>query len=177
MDRQTLIGLVLIASVFTAAAVFFKSPKEIVIDGREVTIKYGRHSIEALMQPESTDSFLVNNAFYNRSRMAGFFVIPMSRVKELKQQYGDFIHCDSPGAQAGKESVYSVFLFPLSPEVERKIKNVMKYRLNSPVIQITGNKLDVKAHTFGGGSYYGAFPQGEYYYLISDIAIIQQRYN
>ncbi len=176
MDRRTLIGLVLIALVFTAGVTFFKSPKEILIDGQEVTIKYGRHYIEAVMQPESTASFLVNNAFYDRSRIAGFFVIPMPRVRELKQQYGDFLHCNSPGAEAGKASLCSAYLFPLDSETGHKIKDVMKHRLNSPVIKITGNKLDIREHKFGTAKYYGFGSHGEYYYLISDIVITQQNY-
>jgi hypothetical protein len=176
MDRKTIVVAVILVFVFAVVIIFFRSPKEIAINGSDVIVKYGRHFINARMQSESSESFLVNNAFYDRWRMAGFFVIPMERANQLKQQYGDFLHCDSPGAQAGKDSLCTIFLLPLNSEAEQKIKGVMKYRLDLPVIKITGNKLDIINHKFGEGQYYSNNPNAEYYYLIRDIQITQENY-
>ena len=175
MDRKALVTIVIILSIWGFRLFFFKSPKEITIDGNNVTIKYGKHYIGAHQQSESTASFLVNNAFYNEN-MAGFFVIPLERAEALKRQYGDFVHCNSPGAEAGKQSLCTVFLLPLNTATEQKIKGVMKYKMDLPVIKITGNKLDIREHKFEGIEYGSSAPGGESYYLISDIGITQEHY-
>lgn len=175
MDKKAVIKGIILVTFFVIGITFFKSPKEITIDGNTVTVKYGKHSMSALTQPESTASFLVNNAFYTQN-MAGFFVIPLERAQALKRQYGDFMHCNSPGAEAGKQSICTFFFLPLTKDVEQQIKGVMKYKLDSPVIKVTGQRLDIKEHKYGGVDYYGGAPGGESYYLISDIEITQEHY-
>ena len=97
--------------------------------------------------PKSSASFLVNNALKHSLNDGWFFVTPMERVKELENQYGDFMHCGSQGASAGQSSLCSLILFTSDPAVKNKINEVIKHHFESPVIEIKGSKLDIKEFT------------------------------
>ncbi len=181
VSGQGLLRWMIVLAFAVAFAVAFENflptyPQKITINGNEATIKFGRHYIVAQGENESYYSFLVNNGFYHSSRLPGFFVISMERVKELKSQYGDFVHCGSAGAEAGKESLYLIYLIPFNSEADKKIKGIMKERLNSPVIKITGHKLFIKEHTLRGKTYYSDYPGNEEFYLVKDVVITQRNF-
>lgn len=169
--------LIFIAIISVAVAFFiFSDQRKVSIDGNTVVIQFKANSIKAVMENKRTISFLVNNAFSNNVRVPSFFVIPMEKARSLKRQYGDFVHCGSPGAQAGMESLETICLLPLNRTVERKIKKVMKERYNLPVIEIAGCKLQVMKHKYFSKRHFSRSPGGETYYLIEDVNVIQLHY-
>ena len=176
--RRLFLAIVIIAIlVFNLPKIFKKSPREICTNGSYVTINYGAHYINAEMEAEDSPSFLVNNGYFTPSHIAFFFVIPMETAYQLKKQYGDFVHCNSPGAEAGKASLYTIFLVPSDTSVEKKIRGVMKHMMGLPVVMITGHKLNIKEHKMDGRKYFPFDPSGrEEFYLTKDIKIMQENY-
>ncbi|MFA6218082.1 MAG: hypothetical protein WDL87_10580 [Candidatus Omnitrophota bacterium] len=168
--------IILVVVIVGLVNFFVNSPRKVSIDGNKVSIKFGGHTINAVMEDACSLSFLVNNAFYNNTRIPSFFVIPMKTANKLKRQYGDFVHCDSPGARAGQESLQTICLLPLNKAVEKKIRKIMKERYNLPVIEIAGAKLDINEHRYLSKMYSSYAPQGEEYYLIEDVSITQLHY-
>jgi hypothetical protein len=169
--------LVFIVIILAAIACFiFSNQRKVSIDGNTAVIQFKANSIKAVMENKCTLSFLVNNAFSNNVQVPSFFVIPMEKAKSLKRQYGDFVHCGSPGAGAAMESLETICLLPLNRTVERKIKKVMKERYNLPVIEISGCKLEAMKHKYFSKRHFSRSPGGETYYLIEDVNVIQLHY-
>lgn len=151
--------------------------KSIDISGDYATIRYADAFIKAKIKARAIDEFLVNNGFKGKRSDGWFFVIPMEQVKALKATYGDFVHCNSPGASAGKESLQQLILFSSSPEIREKIKQVIKKSLNSPIIEIRGSKLEIEEYLVGSEKITQFDPNTpENYYLIEDIRIVQEHY-
>lgn len=179
MERKNIIFLIifLAIAVFVMPKVFYKISKNIQVNGNRVVIDYGKHHIVAETQPEDKESFLVNNGSASKLSDAWFWVIPMGRVKELKEQYGDFTHCGSAGASAAQDSLCRLFLFAANPVAERKIKEVIKYSRNSPIIEIKAFKLNIAGHTYKQEKYEPFDPSSpELYYLVNDVTLIKERY-
>jgi hypothetical protein len=175
---QIVIQAVILIVMILAGAVYFivNTQRKITLEGNNAAIDFKGNSIKALMGHKGSFSFLVNNAFSNAVSVPSFFVIPMETAKSLKRQYGDFVHCNSPGAQAGMESLETLCLIPLNKTVERKIRNVMKEKYNLPVIEITGCKLEIMKHKYFSKRHFSHAPGGETYYLIEDVNITQLHY-
>jgi hypothetical protein len=157
--------------------------KSMSVKGDQVTISYKDDVVfKANRQPAMTERFLVNNDLEDRRSDGGLFVIPLARAEALKAQYGDFMHCDSPGASAGKESLQRVLLITDDPQVREKIKKVSEKAENSPIVEIKGSRLDIVEQQVKGRGYeeveivLGGSPPPKIYYLIDDIRIVRENY-
>ncbi|MCK9604311.1 MAG: hypothetical protein M0R66_08145 [Candidatus Omnitrophica bacterium] len=179
MSKKRVIIVIFIFIIFGFKAIKDARPisKSIDISGDYVTIRYGNTFIKAKMKPEAKEDFLVNNGFEGKKSDGWFFVIPMEQAKAMKATYGDFVHCNSPGASAGKESLQMLMLFTAEQQTREKIKKVIKRSLNSPIVEIRGSKLEIEEH-FVGTTKYSQFDPNmpENYYLIKDISITQEYY-
>ena len=179
MNKILISVAIVIFIIFAFKAVRNALPisKIIDIDGDYATIRYGDTFIKAKMNPETIEGFLVNNGFEGKKSDGWFWVIPMEQAKAMKAQYGDFVHCDSPGASAAKGSLQMLVLFSADPQMRNKIKKVIKRSLNSPVVEIRGSKLEIEDHTVGNEKYRQFdLNTPELYYLIEDIRIAQEHY-
>ncbi len=151
--------------------------KSINISGDYVTIRYGDSFIRAKMKPETIEGFWVNNGFEGKRSDGWFFVILAEQAKAMKALYGDFVHCDSPGASAAKGSLQMLVLFTADRQMRGEIKKVIKRSLNSPIIEIKGSKLEIEEYTIRNEKYSQFDPNmPENYYLIEDIRIVQEHY-
>ncbi len=175
---QIILQAIILIVIILAGVVYYllNTQRKVSIDGNTVVVQFKGNSIKALMEKKCSLSFLVNNAFSNDVSIPSFFVIPLETAKSLKRQYGDFVHCGSPGAQAGMDSLETLCLVPLNKTVERKIRNVMKEKYNLPVIEITGCKLEIMKHKYFSKRHFSHAPGGETYYLIEDVNITQLHY-
>jgi hypothetical protein len=164
--------------VFIIFKSFYNAPRNIEINGDRVTIDFGKHHIIANIGPETTESYVINNGFSSNSSHGLFIAWPMSKANELKSRYGDFTHCGSAGSTEGMSSLSQVVLFARNPNVENKIKTVIKKSLNEPVIELTASRLNIEEHTYNKAKYAWIDPSTqEIYYLVNDIKIIKGNYN
>ena len=168
---------VVVIIAFKAAKDKLTVSKTIDINGAYVTMRYGDTFIRAKMAPETIESFWVNNGFEGKRSDGWFLVIPMDEAKSLKAKYGDFVHCDSPGAYTAQNSLQMLVLFTNDPHVREKIERIIKVALNSPIIEIKGSKLEIEEHLVKNEKY-AQFDvsRPESYYLITDIRVTQEHY-
>jgi len=179
MNRILILAAITIFIIFAFKAAREARPisKSVGISGDYASIRHGDIFIRGKMQPEATEEFLVNNGFDDEKSDGEFFVIPMEKANAIKASYGDFVHCDSPGASAAKENLQKLVLFTTDQQIREKIKEVIKRSLNSPVVEIRGSKLEVEEHTIGNNKFIQfGFNMPENYYLVKDIRITQEHY-
>ena len=53
-------------------------------------------------------------------------MIPLEQAEAMKASYGDFVHCNSPGASAARGNLQLLRVFTVEPKVREKIKEVIK---------------------------------------------------
>lgn len=188
MSKIRILLLIIIFIIVGFKAIIDSIPisKSINIIGDYATIRYGNTFIKAKMKPEAIEDFWVNNGFEDKRSDGCFWVIPMEQAKAIKASYGDFVHCDSPGASAAKESLQLLRVFTADPQMRERIKKVIKSSLNSPIIEIRGSKLRIEEHLIGNKKYLASYQNGpenfinigpsEICYLIKDILIVQERF-
>ena len=189
MSKAHILLIIIFLVIFGFKAIKDAQPisKSIEIAGDYVTIRYGNALIKAKLQPEAKASFWVNNGFEDKKRSDGWFwVIPLEQAEAMKASYGDFVHCNSPGASAARGNLQILRVFTAEPKVRQKIKEVIKSSLNSPIIEIRGSKLEIKEYIIGTKKHFESYqnkPENfvyigplEVYYLIKEIDIVQEHY-
>lgn len=175
-------SLIVLSVVVVAGLIWFikfygRVNKDVSYQGERIVIDFGAHHIVAQAAFETRESFLINNGFQTKHGYYYFYAIHMDRVRELKKQYGDFMRCDNPGAPTAKASVIMLVLFPENPQVDAKVREMLRLRLNSPVIELKAAELYILEHTYNKkvfSTFDPAMP--ETYFLVNDAYVINERY-
>ena len=144
---------------------------------KKVTYDFGPEHMVAELEPESKIAWLINSGNSSEKNRYFFAVLSMDQVKMLNSKYGGYRNwatCNSAGAGEGQNSISTAILITKDPVVERKLKQILKIALNSPVVEITGSKLKIVEYTYN--KIKAAFSSPMVYYLVSDIEVIQSRY-
>lgn len=177
IDKRIIIILLIAAAfagVFMAKGNRQRVNTKIDLNTDAVSLDCGKRHIVGVKEQLGKRAFLVNNGFIDPSSLPCFVIIPMEKVHELEKRYGDFIHCGSPGEQAGKNSLYRICLITDNRAVKEKINRLMEKRLNSPVMEISACKLKISGNTYDGKRYVSF--EKEEYFLVDDLVILQERY-
>ncbi len=170
-----IILLIFFALAFISYKKFHNVQGHIEIVGNEVTLDYGSSYLKATMDPETKKSFLVNVAFNSESSDGRLNAMSMDEARQLKVQYKDFVHCDSPGASAAQEILHDVFLFTPNPDVKKEIKDLFKRPPNT-VVEMTAANLNITERRHNSEPYIDASGQQREYYLVSDLQVVQEKY-
>jgi len=177
-----LTAIFLAVFVIVIPRVFHKDVKNIQISGDRVSMTLGKSNISAELATKSSASFLINSGKMSSLNTGEFAVIPMEQVRYLEQKYTDFIHCDSPGEEEGKNSLINVGLIAKTSTAEMKMRDVEKLveKGNLVVVEIYGSELKNIQGLKREISSYGIFVvekvSPNIYYLIDDIKIIKEKY-
>jgi len=78
--------------------------------------------------------------------------IPLTIADSLRNEYGDFMRCDNPGAREAKQEVIIIDIIlssPVQKSVLMKARSFQKNNLN-PVIHLSGRELRVDEASYHG---------------------------
>jgi hypothetical protein len=174
-------SVVLILSVLAvygiyAAAALRKDVKNIKVSGSQVNFTWQGNDISAQLGSKETLSFFTNGGGLYSRNSANFAVIPMDKIRYLKQKYSDFTHCGSPGEAEAKSSSFPVELIANNANVERnlgKLEELVK-KNNLVVFEIDGSPLQQMQISQAGKNM--SMGSNMVFYLIDDVRIVQEKY-
>jgi len=143
----------------------------------KVAFDFGVEHLVAELEPECKIAWLINggNAYGKKRYM--FFVFSMDQVNMLNRKYGGYRNwatCNSEGAQEGQSSLSTVVLITRESTLDNKLAQILTMVFKSPIVEITGSKLNIVEYTYN--KIKAVFSTPMTYYLISDIEIMQNSY-
>ena len=120
--------------------------------GGQLSITAGKNHLIASEAGETrTETFLVVGGSGRGTKLftSHLSVIPLETARRLRQKYGNFRRCGSPGAKAGKKATRSLFLYAADPEVARTLNSIDKKATSwsDSVVRMRYAKLKVHQHT------------------------------
>jgi hypothetical protein len=165
-----------IYGIFIAKA-FRKDARNIKVSGDQMSMSWKGMDISAKLASKGTISFMTNGGQMDSRNTGLFGVIPMEKVKYLKQKYTDFIHCDSPGESEAKSLEYNIEIFTNTATAEvqmSKINDLVK-KGNLVVFEVDGSQLQQMQQIQAEKSNPIMSPQ-LFFYLVDDVRIIDEKY-
>jgi hypothetical protein len=143
---------ILLTILLTACTTQAKIAEE---EGR-LKISTGGYELTARGLSAVDDSFMIVgwtvNAGLPGYEDAGIACIPMDKVEDLKQKYGDFMRCDNPGAGAAKQSVTQLDIILSSQTLRPLIRQIkgLQQQNRYPVFHVAGKELQVDQAKYWG---------------------------
>lgn len=124
-------------------------------DGKTITIDSGRDHIEALPGPQRDYQFLLKDEGRAINTFAGdafVTMLPLESADRLKARFGDFFHCDDPGAAEAIRSMQAYKLIAADAPTRSRLGEAMAYVRSSrvPVVRFSGSPLTVTRYTYLG---------------------------
>jgi hypothetical protein len=118
----------------------------------QLSITAGKNHLIASEAGETrTETFLVVGGSGRGTKLftTHLSVIPLETARRLRQKYGNFRRCGSPGAKAGKKATRSLFLYAADPEVANTLNRVDRSpsSWSDCLIRMRYAKLKVHQHT------------------------------
>ncbi|HOV87203.1 MAG TPA: hypothetical protein PLM79_12625 [Syntrophobacteraceae bacterium] len=142
-------GVVLVVGLMAV-----QSPKtEVRIEGRNISIDSGSHHLEGTLDPEATYLIFIKDEGSTVNTFSGdafVTVLPLKTAEQLRAQFGDFFHCNSPGAGQAMRSMLSVILVSDLEAVKEKVSRAMSLVRKSqiPVVRFRGFRVHVTRQTY-----------------------------
>ena len=176
--RRNLIGVIIVVvAIFMAAGKLFHNVhNSIQINGTDVQIEHGDMRIFAQAMPESSYTFVINNGSNIGYSDGLFSVWTMEQADALKARYGDFTHCNSPGSQAGMNSLSNIMVFAVDDSVRVKIKDLIRVSKNEPIVELRACQLNIERMVKNNNMRI-MWAGEELFYLIKDVSILKENYN
>jgi hypothetical protein len=156
MLKKIVFGLaIFLACVFTAGLYYaYQSANSTpVANGSQVVIDSGGHHIEGTLRPSATYQYLLKDEGVSMGTFSGdafITMLPLETADKLKAKYGDFFHCNDPGAMQAIQSLDTAILVGADAETRTGIAGALALvrRSQIPAVSFTAASLQVTRHTY-----------------------------
>ena len=177
--KHVLTVVVLVGLVALALVIFTPTRAFPAVDGNQISMQDGRNHIEGVLQPQATYEFLLKDEGISLGAFHGdafITIMPLATADQFKAQYGDFFHCDNPGATPSQNELEAVIFVAGNAQARTQIKEALSLvdGAHIPVVRFTGAWVQVTEYKVGDTvvQYSAQIP----IYYVQDFEIIQTNY-
>lgn len=147
------LAIVLLVAWSIGLRVGYSMAGNITDSASQISVNTGKLHVVMEKGSEYSDSYLVvggsggHDSYFDGS----YGMIPMAKVSELTKRYGNFLRCNNPGANEGKQSAQSCVFIAADKQAKKQMEaldniitsGVSKGNPQYPVIKISAVKLRV----------------------------------
>ena len=175
MSRKPIFALLVFLSLILSAC----GNSVPTVNNSQVVIDSGSHHIEGNISEPLPYQYLMKDegvSFGGFTGDAFLTLIPLATADKLKAQFGDFFHCDDPGAKQAMQSLQTVILVAGDVETQKAIAKAMGLVRESkvPSVQFNASKVSVTRYTYNGLD--ARDPSGIPIYYLTDFMLLKENY-